>query len=319
MKQRKTYLLFAAMAALCVVFQLFRSCLPVTFTTAIAFPFEQLAYMLRIMSLAGSGGNAAAIVIYAVICLLPIAFALFVYRRRGLRPRDALLLLLSAVLFAALYVMINPGVTGAPAQLRGMVIAISGGVIYSVIISYIILCLLSRFLSADGGGLRKYMSCGLYVIGALFIWLAFGSGIGSLGASIKSVTESNTGFEGALFWTYAALTLEYIADALPYVLDVFIIVRCLALTREAGRNRYSNEAVAATEKLSKACVKCLSVDVCVSLFVNILKFAFMRLLVSVSVSIQIPVLSIVFVLAVLLLARYVKENKALKDDNDMFI
>ena len=319
MKQCKTYLLFSALAALCVVFQLFRSCLPVTFTAAIAFPFEQLSHMLRILSLTGSAGNAAAIAIYAVICLLPTLFALFVHRRRGLRPRDALLLLLSAVLFAALYVMINPGISGAPAQMRSMVIAISGGVIYSVFISYIILCLLSRFLSADSGGLRKYMSYGLYVIGALFIWLAFGSGISSLCASIKSVTEGNTGFEGALFWTYATLTLEYIAGALPYVLDVFIIVRCLALTREAGRDRYSNEAVAAADNLSKACVRCLSADICTALFVNILEFAFMRLLVSVSISIQIPVLSIVFALAVLLLAQYVKENKALKDDNDMFI
>ena len=319
MKQRKAYLVFTLIAAACVVFQLFRSYFPVVVTSVIAFPFEQLAHALRILSLTGFWGNTAAVIIYAAVCILPIVFAAIVYRRRGLHLRDTLLLLLGIVLFAALYTMINPGASGAPAQMRSMVVAISGGVIYSVIISYVILCLLSRFLTADGGGIRKYMSCGLYVIGALFIWLAFGSGINSLCSSFKSVADENTGFEGSFFWTYAILTLEYAADALPYILDTFIIVRCLDLIREAGHDRYSHETVAAADSLSKACVRCLTADICISLFVNILEFAFMRLLVSVSISIQLPVISVMFVLAALILARYIKENKALKDDNDMFI
>jgi hypothetical protein len=36
-------------------------------------------------------------------------------------------------------------------------------------------------------------------------------------------------------------------------------------------------------------------------------------------TVQIPVLTIAFVLAVLLLSRFIAENKRLKDDNDMFI
>jgi hypothetical protein len=36
-------------------------------------------------------------------------------------------------------------------------------------------------------------------------------------------------------------------------------------------------------------------------------------------SLQIPVLSIAFVLATLLMARFIGENKQLKDDYDMFI
>ena len=36
-------------------------------------------------------------------------------------------------------------------------------------------------------------------------------------------------------------------------------------------------------------------------------------------NLKIPVFSVAFMLAVLLLTRFVSENKQLKDDNDMFI
>ena len=51
----------------------------------------------------------------------------------------------------------------------------------------------------------------------------------------------------------------------------------------------------------------------------LLQFAFMKTLLVVNGSVQIPILSMAFVLAALLLAQYIKENKQLKDDNDMFI
>lgn len=38
-----------------------------------------------------------------------------------------------------------------------------------------------------------------------------------------------------------------------------------------------------------------------------------------NVTVAVPVVSVIFVLAVLLLARYIQEDQKLKQDNDLFI
>ncbi|MCL2631922.1 MAG: hypothetical protein FWD45_02370 [Coriobacteriia bacterium] len=52
---------------------------------------------------------------------------------------------------------------------------------------------------------------------------------------------------------------------------------------------------------------------------NLLQFLFVKSLVVTNGSVRIPIFSITFVLAALLLTRLTAESKQLKDDNDMFI
>ena len=52
---------------------------------------------------------------------------------------------------------------------------------------------------------------------------------------------------------------------------------------------------------------------------NLLQLFFQKQLYQINYVVQVPVFSIVFVLAVLLFARYIKEMQELKEENDLFI
>ena len=84
-------------------------------------------------------------------------------------------------------------------------------------------------------------------------------------------------------------------------------------------DRYSEESIQASEKLSHLCVVSLSATVVVTALLNLLQLMFLGELHTVHINVYVPVLSVAFVLAVLLLNRLLGENKSLKEDNDLFI
>lgn len=228
---------------------------PGIFTAVAAFPFEQLGLGLRALSLSGGAGNAAALVLYGAVCLLPAGALLLIQRRRALCPEDALLPVLSAALFPVLYWMINPGLLGqfyGSAEGQPVAKAVLGIIVYSVLLGYVLLRMLRRFFTADLPGLQKCL---------------------------------------------AALTL----------------------LREQAHARYSEAAVAAAGRLSSLCGCALAVSVLTNVAFNLLQLVFFRRLLSINAVAELPLLSAAFVLCVLLLSQYIRENKCLKDENDSFI
>ena len=82
--KRKTFAVVLILEIiLCIAFLVFRVAIPNWFTTMTAVPFEQIGAMLRTLSLSGAIGNAAAIIFYVAICLIPIG-VYFYLRKRGL-------------------------------------------------------------------------------------------------------------------------------------------------------------------------------------------------------------------------------------------
>lgn len=119
MKCNRLLLLLAAEAVLCATAAIFSRQLAGLFPALLSFPFAQIGMGLRALSLSGVAGNAAAIVLYILCCFLPLILLLIFGWGRRLHGEDALLFLLSAVLFPALYLLINPGTMSAgPSPLR---------------------------------------------------------------------------------------------------------------------------------------------------------------------------------------------------------
>ena len=322
MKRRALVIFLTFEAMLCMLLYLVREAVPTAFGAAMAFPFEQLGMGLRALSLSGGVGNLLSIVIYAALCLIPAMVLLLIRKKRRLQHEDVLLGLLSAVLFAVLYFMINPGMLGkylgsAAGQSLGK--AMLGGMVYSVLCSYLVLRILRLFFAADTGKLQKYLIALLYVLNALFVYLAFGACFADLLDAFQTLRKGNAGNEHLLGASYVFLVLKYLVDALPYVLNVLVVFSALRLLDELGADRYSEAAVAAAEKLSLLCGFTLAVTVLSNIALNLLQLIFVRKLMTLNSSLQIPVLSIAFVLATLLMARFIGENKQLKDDYDMFI
>ena len=318
----------AAETAVCIVMYATQISFAGVFPTVMAFPFEQIGIGLRALSLSGDPGNVAAIVIYAALCLSPVAIMLSLRKRRKLCAEDLLLALLCVVLFAVLYFMVNPGLIGTSMGGAAKAIgpagqaigkAVLGGMVYSILCGYFVLRLLRLFFYSTNRKLADYMTVFLCLLNILFVYLAFGASFGTLLDSVRALQAGNIGNENLLGAGYAFLGLQFIINALPYLLDVAIAFAAIRLLEELRADRYSSESVAAVRRVSRLCAVALTVTVLSNIAFNLIQFLFAKSLMNINVSVDFPVLSIAFVLTALLLTRFVTDNKRLKDDNDMFI
>ena len=316
MKHKKLRVVLLLEAALCLALCLLREAFEGWFTALMAFPLEQIGLLLRKLSLSGTVGNAAAVVSYVLLSLLPVLCLLLLHRRRKLLPEDAILGLLSLILFPALYLMVNPAYLntwlGAPGTLMGK--ALVGGAVWAMACAYFILRLLRAFFRADGPRLRTCAKILLWILALLLTYGAFGAAFGSFLDSVENARTANTG--GGLGLTYGFLGLQWLVDALPYALDVWVVFAALEVT---AAERYSDEMTEAADRLAKRCARALTWTVLTNCGFNLLQLLCARYLRVVSGVVLLPVYSVAFALAALLLARLLKENRELKADNDLFV
>ena len=315
MKRKLLYGCLAFEAVLCVLMAVCRSWVPELFSEGIAFPLEQIGYGLRQLSLSGSAGNAVAIGLYVVLSLVPLVFLI----GRKLHWEDSLLASMSALLFLSLYCMINPGLlsqwAGNP---LGVVFekAILGAFFYALVVGYVVLRLLRSFFAAEQEKLTLYLHVLLGGLSVLLVYAAFGSGFAGLLDSIAVLQAGNVGNEHLLGGTYVFLSLQYAADVLPYLLDLVIVYAVGVLL---DSERYSENAILAAEKLARLCRLSLIIMVVSNLAYHGLQLLFVKSLMQTNSVVQLPLFSLLFVLAVLLVTKLLGDNKQLKEDNDLFI
>lgn len=293
------------------------------FTSVLSFPLEQVAFLLRILSLSGSAGNVLAIIMYAGLCLFPTFFLLAKICKRKMYSEDFLLALISAYLFVALYYMINPQLLpellGKVSGNQQMGNALLSCGFYSLLTGYAILHSLRLIQQSDRERLQKILSAVLIVMGILFAAAAFGTCLSDYRESVQNLqTDLSIGSYSEKI-TKTFLLLQYLMDALPYILDVVIVFYAHKLLKGLLEEPYSCGTLEVAEKFSMICRKSLVILIFVSMGWNLLQLFFAKKLYVVNVNVSISVFSIAFVLVCYLMVQFVKENKALKDDNELFI
>ncbi|MEA4966096.1 MAG: hypothetical protein VB055_09780 [Oscillospiraceae bacterium] len=324
MKQKRLCILFASEGALCILLAAGGVIGSGIVPAAMAFPFEQIGEVLRALSLSGSVGNLFAILLYAALSLIPLFYLLIKKKTQALHWEDGLLAVLSGLLFFVLYLMINPAYLGTylgGAAESGMGKAVLGTITDSLIVGYLILCLLRQFFAADRNQekLQRYLKILLLAWAAVLVYSAFGSCLGAAIDSFRALRASNAGTESALGLSGLFLALNYLIGALPYLLDILIVLAILNLLEALLRDRYSEETESEARKLSRICALALIVTVSSNLAFHLLQLLWMRHLSVVNTFVNLPLTSILFALATLLLAQWIRENKQLKEDNDRFI
>jgi len=324
MKKNLLYILLIIEAAFCVAFDLVKASASDAFSSAMAFPFDQLANGLRWISLTGKIGNCFALTLYAALCILPVFFLIRVRSKRKLQAEDSLLGILSAALFVTLYLMINPAYIGSmfgSMDEGGIEIAkaVLGGTLWSILIGYLILRVLR--LSFDSGTvkLQGYVGALLSMLCFIFVWAVCGSSFGELLSSFSVLLAGNKGSENGLGMTYVFLVLRFFVNALPYILDLITVFLALDLLTAMRADRYSEQTENIALRLSHWRGKALTFVVTSGVSLNLLQLLFSRSLRNINSSLSIPIVSVLFVLAVLLFARLISENRKLKGDNDLFI
>ncbi|HWQ59516.1 MAG TPA: hypothetical protein VN540_10885 [Clostridia bacterium] len=321
MKRKLFYVLLALEAAACVALCLAKDALPNLLTVAVAFPFEQLGLGLRALSLAGRFGNAAALALYAAFCLLPAGYLFFIRSKRGWHAEDALPVLVSALLFAVVYLMINPREIGARLPFPGesglvMGKAVLGSVIYSVLIGYVVLRALRLAFESGSDRLYASLSVLLALMSLLFVWAVFYMCFGDMVNAFAALEENAVSVPGV---RRVFVALRFLAGALPYALDFFIVLVVRRLFDEMRADRYSDAAVSASRRLSRWCAGALAATVVTNIGFNVLQLLCAKALTDFNSTLNLPLTSILFALAALLFSRIVAENQKLKRDSDLII
>lgn len=152
-------------------------------------------------------------------------------------------------------------------------------------------------------------------------------GLGSLPEAVQNVQSGSGGMDagqflhgtGGLGLTYLFLGAGFLIRILPYIFDMRIVFLAERLLASLGEDRYSDESVRLADSLAGFCAKALEATVALDVTFNVLQVFLRRSLCQMDLVIHVPVISIVFVLAVLLFARYVREDQKLKREHDLII
>jgi len=321
-REKIAVVLLLVLASACVTVFLLGVNTAEIFFAAFAFPFAHIGRFLRFLSLSGGIGNIFAIALYVIFCLIPVA-AFFIIRKKGkIEYEDALLLFLSALLFYVMFLMVNPGLavgfTGRVAGDMSMAQMILGGTVYSIILSYILIRILRRFIKAHTASLEVYTVILLHFLSVLFTVSAFGVSFGGMLESFETLRAENIGNMG-LGTTYVFITIRYAVTALPNALNIAVVFAALRLLSAFKVDPYSQNTVAAAEGMSRMCGVVLVITVLSVTAFNVLQLIFASRLFVINTQLHFPVVSVLFVLGALLLTRYIAQNKQIKDENDRFV
>lgn len=295
-------------------------------------PLEKLGELLRNLSLSGKIGNIFAILLYIGICLIPMYPYVLLRKRRAFLKIDHFLIVISGALFVTLYLMINPFYFNGFAE-GGILIL--GAAFYSLLVGYITLRFLYQYENANIKQLLIAMKILLYGLILVFfalvcieLFVTFPDNLQELGSFYLYMNElelleqiwygDSSDRLGMLI-----LLLQTFINVLPYIFNLYICSYGIFTLNSLQIDPYSDVSVMLIGKIADISVNSLKVTILSSAGFNLLQLlCFHRLSglnISLNADVRLPLLSIVFVLAVMILTKYVSENQKLKRDNELFI
>ena len=322
MMKRLFNILLVVEAVVLILLSIFGGSLVDYLGVIFSFPFMQIGDVLREMSWSGTAGNVAAWCIYCGFCLIPVAVLVVKLVRRRFKPEDGLLLVISAVLFAVTYFLVN--ITSYTNQMvfsmtLDMSIPILGAVAYSVIVGYVVIKITRKVYSAEGGKLKHYLNVILFIVNMALVYNIFGEGLSGIMKELQPV-ELIYGWDvGAYRITQVMAVVEYVADVIVNLMTIVIIIMAQSLVSELDINKLSEKVIGKAKRISKFCVITIVAYVMLYIIFNVLQLIFMQKLYTINGTVSIPLVLIMAMMLFMIVARYIVDTKKIKDENDMFI
>ena len=267
--------------------------------SVLSMPVTFIADNLGKLSSSGAFGNTVSVIIYSLICLIPVFVMLFKISKKTFLIEDSVLVTLSAVLFPLIYFLINPAEMGAFGLIKGESETVCFA-FWSVLGSYLILKFTASLQKADSGKLQTLLK----ILGAVFVFVIF----------TAETKTANSGFAG-----FVINLFSFLNTVAPNVFGVLTVFSGLTLLYNFGADRYSEDTVKSAEKLASLCILGVKISVVISALFNICQLKYIDVLNDISFSLNVPLFSLGFILLMLILSYFIKDSKALKEDNDAFI
>jgi hypothetical protein len=285
------------------------------------FPFAQIGAVLRALSLATAAGNTAALILYFVFCLLPVAFVMVRIVKKRFLMEDILLFMLGGFCFYMLFIMVNPSYfVGNMGMLPGeMAKAVLGGVFYSILIGYIVLRLLRKADTTPTEKLLKTLRTTLGVMAAVLVLGICYLQVSEARAQIAQIQSANTDPSVSLNTTYVFAWMRFALLSLPYALELALFLRAMRLCGLLMEDRYSEAVILSATRLAQFCKRMVAAVLLSHIAFNLLQVIFSAQLVNANVQTTLPLDSIIVAFAALLLARLLSDSRRLRQDNDLII
>jgi hypothetical protein len=304
--RKKLFAILAAESVAIIALYVLTAQMQETFSAIYNFPFEQIGLGLRALHGLGGFGVGAAFALWIGFSLLPMIPA--VCDRRKSAWEKALLGLVSFSLLTTLYVMTDPQCIELPYTDSDYIVKTSFSMTtWSALILYFIVFAVRLMREGDRDKLMDYFGMALYALAMLCAACIIILGTGSA----QNIRFSNRQTVDTVF-----ALLQFSVAALPYVLDIMIVIHVGELADAVRRGKKLTEKA---DRLTKLCCVSLIVPSAATVGFNFLQEAFINVRTYIAVSLNIPVFSVVFTLFALLLTRLLIENRRLRDDNDLFI
>ncbi len=313
MNRKKFVILLICVAAGVGILSALADRLPSLFPSILSFPREPAAEALKRLSEAGPVWRGAAAAAWIGLSAIPALAALHEPREKAAVPERAALWVLSAVLLAAIYGMVNPQAfcPRGPVDDAGYLRTIRGVfdiTVWAAAALYVVLRLIRLFRAGEKEKLFGYMRVLLKALCVLFAAVAASKAVSGCLEAFRQETAPDT-FIGVLRSVFAVI---------PNLLDIGVILHLLRLLDILGTDEQQGLAQAA-EKLSGMCCLALGVAAAVPVLMNVMNVILMPWLSNVSVTADIPIVSLAFAAVILLVSRLLIENKRLREDNSLFI
>ena len=138
-------------------------------------------------------------------------------------------------------------------------------------------------------------------------------------SSMKQLIADNTGLNQSLFLSKLFLVLQYLVDILPFALELIIIFSGIKLINALEKDPYGEDVIISAGKTGNTCRNAVAAIMLSQITINILQFALGSQVRSSHFTLFVPLLSVVFILAVMLFVGYFEQAKRLKEDNELFI
>ena len=265
---------------------------------AFKLPCGYFVDLLWDMAKTGEGWRILAIILYALVCLIPAGALFLLSRRRRPYREDWLLALLSAMLLLL--------VGRALDRDRTIYSAFAQMGLLAVLVTWLALRLLRYFDASDDRRLVRLVRIVVALIGMLFAALA--------GVSAFAILAS-------LFERFSIAALAEgagsVASSCITVYGCLLGLRLVGSLGEGGE--LTDDTVEQARGFYRYSVRAASAILLISLAANLVKLVFVRLSSSTDVSVSFPVFQLLFCLAALIVSRFIAAHKRLRDDNDLFV
>ena len=282
---------------------------------SLAWPFVKAGEILRKLSLSGSVGNLAAIALYGMLCIAP----LFLIRKGDGWRVNGLLVLASGVMFWVMWLMVNPGMM--PSAMRNEVgKAIYAGTIYSVMITWGVLKLMTKADMTVRAGIYEALRIFLLICAAQFVFMGLGMGMGEFRGQLDALTEGNTALSDAqLMPSVMFLALDFGFGLMENLMVAWILILGTRLLDALEEDPYSELSHKMSETIFQWCKKTIPLVAIANLILNLGQVLLAPILLNVNLQLRLPTVSLAVAFGMMALTRLLGEGKAIKEDNDLFI